>query len=303
MEATLPVDRIYALYSMLVKCGLQLPEPDYDKPYQFVYEVIWAYIQSQQDLSILQAASEPLEYCEDLPSWVPSFHRTFKSFYSFRYTSWDILEPRENPYAGHTEAKHFPRMLQVKGICMGKVTFMKDDETYKVWCRHVCHHSTQASLGGYNASYEQVLLDMFQTLMFPASAVPAVPDGYDNGYAVFRTWIDTYIKPSPNVEDFDDFSYDNSLCPKVVREWIDSTLAKRQLHFCYLLLDNDMIGWARNWCDYGDEVFLLRGADCPFILRKVRENYRLISSAYLPLLDKMQPWQFDGEDVQTITLI
>lgn len=46
MDATLPVDRIYALHSMLVMYGLPLPEPDYNKALEVVYEeTVWAWIQ------------------------------------------------------------------------------------------------------------------------------------------------------------------------------------------------------------------------------------------------------------------
>ncbi|ROV91940.1 hypothetical protein VSDG_07599 [Cytospora chrysosperma] len=69
MDATLPVDHIYALYNMLVMCGLPLPEPDYNKAFEVVYEeTVWAWIQEWQDLSILQTAARPT-HIQNLPSW------------------------------------------------------------------------------------------------------------------------------------------------------------------------------------------------------------------------------------------
>lgn len=70
------IDRIYGLYTFLGVCfDFPLPELDYEKTTAEVFEeVIWAWVRSRSDVSILKLAGRP-EGDDDVPSWVPAWHR------------------------------------------------------------------------------------------------------------------------------------------------------------------------------------------------------------------------------------
>lgn len=332
MDATLPVDRIYALHSLLVRCGLPLPKPDYDKALEVVYEeVVWAWIHSQQDLSIIQTAARPT-HVPNLPSWVPAYHLAFDTFVTdwpaFHHFSWGFMKTEGNPYAGRTEAEHSPKVLRVKGKYIGKITFSWSDiwtsvtrhtTQHRNWCRHV-HVNNAHARGRGSPGYDDALREMFEAIMFPGSSTPAVPDGYDDAFSTFKMWFDVMIDqdlgpaspwaaelpatPPLKGRKADYISQAASRIKHVeaALTWMEPSLQELRF-FAFCVLDNGMMGMANHWCEVGDEVFLLRGADCPFVLRRDGEDYRLVGPTYVPRLYQAQPWRFDGEDVWTITLV
>lgn len=298
MEATLPVDRIYALYSMLVMYGLPLPEPDYNKAFEVVYEeTVWAWIHQWQDLSILQTAASP-EYVQNLPSWVPAYHLSRKGDWArptFDDFSWGSSKTADNLYAGHAEAKHSPGMLTVKGKYIGKVAYcwyslsfnyMRGDKATE-WmplCNYLSVNSSRDSLG-----YDGRLRELFESIVFPRGSEYI----NDDDFSAFKMCFDNMVNTDPNgFQGFDDMADDRM--KKILREVFSCTLC---------ILDNGMMGKVDTWYEVGDEVFLLRGADCPFVLRRDGENYRLVGPAYVHLLYQEQPWRFDGDDVRDITLV
>lgn len=298
MNATLRVDNIYALYSMLVMYGLPLPAPDYNKAFEVVYEeTVWAWIQQWQDLSILQTAARPGQI-QNLPSWVPAYHLPIDLIWelpAFKDYSWGHITFEDNPYAGYAKARHIPKMLKVKGRYIGKVTrgchnFSWDFKTIGeilCWadlCKHLSDESSWESLG-----YDGMLRELFETLAFPRRSEYINEDNF----SMFRSWFGYRFG-----EDHTEFRREGS----EEQNWIEEFEVK--VFPCSLcMLDNGMLGKANGWCRVGDELFLLRGADCPFVLQRDGDNYSLVGPAYVHRVHQTQPWRFDGDDVRDITLV
>lgn len=82
LQATQPIDKIYGLYSILTSyCNLPLAAPDYTKTLEEVFEdTVWAYIRTWKDLSILKLATRPESMRNNLPSWVPVWHKQHPNF-------------------------------------------------------------------------------------------------------------------------------------------------------------------------------------------------------------------------------
>ncbi|ROW06932.1 hypothetical protein VMCG_04118 [Cytospora schulzeri] len=318
LDSMLPVDQIYALHSLLVACGVPLPEPDYTKTLEVVFEeAVWAWIESQQDLSIIQTAARP-NHLENLPSWVPAYHLVDRDLWdnpgrsAFHAFSWSITNYQigDNPYAGHTEAEHCPKMLRVKGRYIGKVAFRKSKvdiwrqslpqrgHIFEQYCWYVRDRISALDPHGYN----EVLRELFETLAFPLEEEHRpIPHGHDSAFSVFKAWFQGIIEVENSSQEESESQSDRDWY-STARRWTYDLCSERQ-HHAFCVLDNGMLGRANGWCEVGDEVFLLRGADCPFALRRDGDNYRLVGPTYVHRLYQAQPWRFDGDDVQQVTLV
>ncbi|ROW17302.1 hypothetical protein VPNG_01389 [Cytospora leucostoma] len=310
LESTLPVDRIYALHALLVSiCGLPLPEPDYNKALEDVFEeTVWAWILSRQDLSIIQTAARPTKI-QNLPSWVPAYHLGHEHFpsdidgkvllrpsISFQCFSWESNSHFcDEQYMGLAGVEKFPRTLRVKGRYIAKVTFSRGETRTDAksgiqkcldWCQHI-HHLKARDPSGHG----DALREMFETITFGSRYISGCPDGYDDNISAFRVWFAFLLGRFP---------WTGGL--QTLIEWMQHPLTY-MLHKAFCVLDNGMMAMANYWCEVGDEVFLLRGADCPFVLRREGDSYRLVGPAYVHRLYQAQPWRFDGDDVQDITLV
>lgn len=188
-------------------------------------------------------------------------------------------------------------MLKVKGKYIGKIAYGwakpynildigMEDRVFREICRHLSDNNPRDSPG-----YDGVLRELFETIMFQSSLGHKVPDGDDRGFSAFRKWFDNEVSPGSGTW------YRRGT---KARTWFPLSHLQSELIY---ILDNGMMGRAKYWCEVGDEVFLLRGADCPFVLRRNGANYRLVGPAYVHRLYQAQPWRFDGDDVQTITLV
>lgn len=113
-----PVDKIYGLYTFLDLCfPFSLPEVDYNKDASEVYEdVIWAWVHSRSDLSILKLAGRPDSVDElHVPSWVPAWHKNHPCFVNAEGPSPEVLQmnfqrlfldmPFSWVYTGRTEMR------------------------------------------------------------------------------------------------------------------------------------------------------------------------------------------------------
>ncbi|ROV96333.1 hypothetical protein VPNG_09042 [Cytospora leucostoma] len=212
-------DRVYALYSVLLMYGLSLPKPDYHKPFELIYEeVIWAYIDSQQELSILQIAARPT-YVQGLPSWVPAYHLEnggfgvassvgqptgsdpHRAYGHFILETCQTFTKTENPYARHAGAQHSPRTLRVAGRYIGKAVFSRGEDRLGSehrlmvcweWCRRV-HESS----GGHTHSpgYNDALLGLYKAMTLKLAELPQVTprSRHEYGFHVFNRWFHTMI--------------------------------------------------------------------------------------------------------------
>jgi hypothetical protein len=216
---------------------------------------------------------------------------------AFHDYSWGYIKTEDNPYSGQAEAKHSPRLLTVKGKYIGKVAYSWCDLYFSALSRlgdrgekwtdlfqHMSDNSSRNSLG-----HNGRIRELSETLMFPRGSEHI----NDVNFSAFKGWLGYNIRRS----------YTGPRRWGLAgKHWIREFEAK--VFPCSLcMLDNGMLGKANPWCEVGDELFLLRGADCPFLLRRDGENYRFVGPAYFYRLYRAQPWRFDGDDVRDITLV
>lgn len=334
-----PLDKIYGLYAILSQCGLPLADPDYSKaPEQLYEETMWTWIESRKDLSILQIAAcrEPVE---GLPSWVPAWHKP-RDTCEDRDFSWEANKDRIRPnqYAGSPNfyATHSPGTLRLRGRYLGVISFdgscardelvcEPDDvetKTYQMWCREVWKRSLVADLG----HFDSMLKDMFETL------VDRYLIRYESDISDFRRWFEIMIypegSPGPWTSELPaELLSAGDRVALAIRElprpttksktnWIADYNAliffisyRRRVEHnkpggrFFFILDTGMMGMARPWFQAGDELFLFPGTDCPFVLRRDGNSHRLIAPAHMARVRDMELRDFDGMDLQDVTLI
>lgn len=347
-----PLDKIYSLHSMLSKCGIPLGNPDYSKsPEQLYEETAWSWIESHQDLSILQIAANR-EPVKGLPSWVPAWHKP-RDIDEEKSFSWNLdgYHLRLKMYAGHSNffALHSPGELHLRGRYLGRITYdgarawkMASEPThhpdtlqdtsitmYQMWCRRVWKHSRGADLG----QFDLMLGQMFETLVNPF-----LRNDPGSDFSAFRRWFEIMIYPDGSPGPWtskvpaDVLSTGDQVAPTLGIGKLPSYLSKKPktdwiqgyinltwvIHVMrdgfsgrdrrpegrfFFLLDTGMMGVARPWFQYGDDLFLFPGSDCPFILRRDGGSHRLVAPAHMARVTEEELSNFDGKDMQEVTLI
>lgn len=90
-----PIDKVYGLYSFFESCFVSsLPGVDYTKTAADVYgTLIWAWVDSRSDLSILKLAARPGHVDElQIPSWVPAWHQKHPSYFNATVSETNLLK-------------------------------------------------------------------------------------------------------------------------------------------------------------------------------------------------------------------
>jgi hypothetical protein len=121
-QSTNPKDKVYALYGLLQKLGITLPEPDYSEEHSledtylgFTHSII----QWHHSLNILLEASGP--WGRNAPSWVPDWSRSYRRVqYSDTGASTGSSPQTHDP--PYTFSRNL-RELTVSGKRVGKVVF------------------------------------------------------------------------------------------------------------------------------------------------------------------------------------
>lgn len=118
LQATQPIDKIYGLYSILTAyCNLPLAAPDYTKTAEEVFEdTVWAYIHTWRDLGVLKLATRPESMRNNLPSWVPAWHKQHPNFArNVRYPQYSHGTHFNWEYSDAEVTSHFGRPLAQSG--------------------------------------------------------------------------------------------------------------------------------------------------------------------------------------------
>lgn len=178
-----PIDKVYGLHTFFGLCfDFPLSDVAYNKTAAEVFqEVIWAWIRSRSDLSILKLAGRP-NLVDDVLSWVPAWHHKHLSIINTEIPdadgfaqglpqllldtplSWTYVEQAGMRVAARNEFEQcgpiatqiYPGELQVlRARYSGKVSFtsaLRDADghfspacmvyTQLTWCRVVLHISS-----------------------------------------------------------------------------------------------------------------------------------------------------------------
>ena len=119
-EATKPDDKIYGLFNVCKRLGFELPAPDYQKPLATVYtEAAQAMLRYGPGLAPLLMACESTSWELGLPSWVPDFSDSFRSWTPSRPPRTALFAKTSPSISGQTAAQYdfieTGRVLRVKG--------------------------------------------------------------------------------------------------------------------------------------------------------------------------------------------
>ncbi|KAI3396476.1 hypothetical protein diail_12096 [Diaporthe ilicicola] len=219
LEAQLPIDKIYGLYSLLTAyCALPLPVPDYNKTAEDVYEeTAWAWITSRRDLSILKLAARA-GHADNLPSWVPAWNQGGSEFLRPLISShFDWVDSEDSGASGSGMLATIPREAEeptpvARMLAPGKLHVLDaryagrvnhaigpdtSFEQYRLsheavhvhlgWCRLV--HNVFARSA---SKYEEALNEMFRSLIYPG--IPGFDPEYNGDLQQrrksFQQWFD-----------------------------------------------------------------------------------------------------------------
>lgn len=228
-ETARPIDKVYGLYTFLGLCfDFPLSDVDYNKTAAEVYsEVIWAWIRSRSDLSILKLAGRPNNF-DDVPSWVPAWHQKHSSIINEERPetddfprglpplvldtplSWTYMEQTGLRVAARNEVERygsiarlvFPGELQVlRARYAGKVSFASalrnvDGSfnpiamayTQLTWCRLILHISS-------SDQREAVILEFFRSIYMSGIKMHDFHSSTteEELLGAFRTWFNFMV--------------------------------------------------------------------------------------------------------------
>ncbi|KAK0649953.1 heterokaryon incompatibility protein-domain-containing protein [Cercophora newfieldiana] len=127
LEATRPEDKIYGLYGICKRLGMELPVPDYSKPLATVYtETAQALLREDTGLELLSWVCESAGWEQGIPSWVPNFSGTMRAWSPSNPPHMVICGRYESNVSGLTkrefEYKLDGQALSVKGRRLDAIT-------------------------------------------------------------------------------------------------------------------------------------------------------------------------------------
>lgn len=251
-----PHDKVYGIYAMLENEGYgNLPEPDYEKPFQQVFEeTVRAIIAFREDLGVLTLAVRPHGPRNDFPSWVPDFTdevQHAESNGSFAGTDFVLgtglhneqpKEWEESKSFKATKTSKFrpandaPGTLTVHGYHLGKVLWrealktVKQRDTKLPWplglnyetirtMRSWCHHV--ASLESSTGRPESAAQNFLEAISLGGSL------GNRTALKVSEKWFDLMLYPNCRRSDIID------LLAHVDTDESDEDVVWNCLHYCW----------------------------------------------------------------------
>jgi hypothetical protein len=310
-EATLPVDKIFGLYSIAKHLGWHLPAPDYKKAVSQVFiEATQCAIQCDQSLGILNFAGRPTSI-EGLPSWAADFdqlpHGTIKPTVDFAAARdstpffWFDATGRQMTLMG--------RMIDVVSTCGRSLdwdaqrTIRKDAVP-----SHAMLEAAWASIRQWIYMLQQHQLDQqqqqqdyklnggsldeaFTRILFMDSSQHRDPATALHLYSILRSQAQSPTTQYPYSESPD---FRNAL-----EYAITSSVGK-----AFALTEGRSLAMVPATARIDDVVVIFAGSNAPFILRQRGEEFLFVGSAHVHgLMMDGERWTGDQADMQEFTLV
>ncbi|KAJ8132959.1 hypothetical protein O1611_g671 [Lasiodiplodia mahajangana] len=149
LDSMVPHDKIFALYGIFTRYGLNLPRPDYSKPVSEIFEAATVGIlQQTNSLGILTLCTREACVTEGLPSWVPDW--AIKSSPNQDTIKDKFLVDREYAATRCTGVVSSKAIgggkLVVRGIIVGRISFLSVSPTIASDGEHL----SKAPYGGFS---------------------------------------------------------------------------------------------------------------------------------------------------------
>ncbi|KAK8859205.1 heterokaryon incompatibility protein-domain-containing protein [Apiospora arundinis] len=286
-ESTLDHDKIYGVYAVLRKAGIEIPEPDYSKPVEDVgRELTWAVILSRKRLDLITSEISG----DKSPTWVPDYisaSRNSSDPDSLVWLQVDTLG-RLSPDLSHDHdaslgskahiAKgQFPTRLAVQGR---RIDIVQSST--------VCSTSYTQDTDTLDLHHFHGFIDICLTQIRA------------------RTKPNSYLESLEIPQDL-----------KVVIGYLDYTVdmhnglglgivqarANVWANWAFLVTKTGYLGRAYRTCQEGDQLWLLAGAANPVILRQTGSEYRYVAPASFYGMMEGELWPENEEELEIIYLI
>ena len=182
LEATRPEDKVHALYGVCKRLGFELPAPDYSKPLAVVYtETARAILRYDSSLEMLTCVCESSGWEKGLPSWVPNFSGSSRSWSPSNPPHLAVFGKGSPAVSCHTQSQFELTLdgqaLRVRGrrldaLCAAGMPWMVD--------------ATENVLGGSGRATEQVLSSFIDCISTWFDVVQAQPNRLVDSWVVMQ---------------------------------------------------------------------------------------------------------------------
>jgi hypothetical protein len=336
LQCSVPHDKIYGLYSILRARGLQLPDPDYDRPLiEILEETARAYTQCKRKLDIFRTTLPPSE-TSGLPSWVPNWLSgesagqltcsdvtgiVIVCFNDFPST---VSACRGALTSTSDTTSQPPGVLAVRGKYVGKIktliagahvgtlpikelsSFHDFISTCTEWCRMI---STAESY----PTGEDPMLAGLRTITSHKGFFPqGKPLDPDHLLLWFKALLNnnTAFETGDLAGPTEPRSHPESDHRKtIIKSTDDMTIAgtiqnyvNYKANYAFFTLHNGYFGSAFRTCCEDDDVYLLAGLDVPCVLRRRGDGFKFVALAHIHGVMRGQLWPGSEDELEYLIL-
>ncbi|KAH0536826.1 hypothetical protein FGG08_006324 [Glutinoglossum americanum] len=315
-QATMKVDKVFALYGMLQELGINLDEPDYRKPVDQVYmNFTRTIINWHRSLDILVEASLP--GLPNAPSWVPNWSEHYYRVTSSPLKAASISSSRFSFSSCGRKLETFSKLVDKIEFCAEPLQEQGDDPfaidtappqlallscfvrnvgALRQWMTYVLQLQPDRTLD----SISQDLLDVTH------SETGLEGEDRYKSHQVFKRWFVVLTA---------DYSSYFSLCSPdlscALTLLTNESLSRYHRERCraiagkrtFFTTSGGRIGTGPLSVQVGDTVAILSGLHVPMVLRRVGSDYQVVGLAYIPGMVLGEGCPGDDADFQALTLV
>ncbi|CAI6092766.1 unnamed protein product [Clonostachys chloroleuca] len=341
LSTTVAQDRIYGLYAVFRRMGINIPEPNYSKSVEEIFEeTARTIISGRENLMILLSCVRPEGYTS-LPSWVPEWTKPYQLPFEypdlsgvvfFRNSKSNSASSASNTSLATAQDKGKLGLrgliiYRIKSRFASSVVGSLDDHVannggleiirvHQQYCRAVQVTSQYSDSDGRIEAAGRTLL---RAHLFKGEELKAALD------PSFRYWYDLMLYPDCTIykpSQVKALAKDSSTgASEVIRDYLlhcassdDKSLEGQvwEIHahilgianYGLLIFDSGHLGLAFHNCREGDVVGLLAGSYLPVILRESGDScHRFVAPAYVHGLMGGEGWPEDESSLIDILLI
>jgi hypothetical protein len=303
-DATMPVDKIFGLYSIAKHLGWHLPVPDYNKPVAQVFvETTQFAIQSDQSLGVLNFSGRPTNI-EGLPSWAADFgqlpHGTIRS-------TADVAAARDStPFfwvdSNGCQITLMGRVIDIISTCGRTLDWEPQSATSRVvvsaraqieaawdtlqqWIYILRQHQQQ----NYNLNGE-FFDEAFKRILFIDSARYRETAEVQRLYCALRNQAQ-----SPTAQ----WPYSGNPEFRSALEYVVTSSGGK----AFAVTEGKRLAMVPATARLDDVVVIFAGSKVPSILRQQGEAFLFVGSAYVHGAMDGELWTGDQSDMQEFTLV
>ncbi|KAI1172378.1 heterokaryon incompatibility protein-domain-containing protein [Nemania sp. FL0916] len=343
LNATVPQDKIFGIYSLLTQMGIEMPEPDYAMSEFDLYEnATRAIIQATGSLNLLSFCIRQDSH-HTLPSWVPDWStkiitKWFPDMGGFSFFDTPAYRATKDAHVNQQQVIQQGK-LTLQGVIIGNIEFISGPsyiedlkgrtlplyyafaEACRKWCQCVASSSPNPD----------VLDSAHRTLFFSHYGYrPDTEAKESNGhFESFSSWFDLMLYPDCATHDVADLktradkyrqsgdtaSWDPHMDPSVelislmLQIYLDredefAHALTDASNYALMILDTGRFARGFHLCAQHDVVALLAGCKFPVALRpNGNGGYRYVAPLYVDGIMFGEAWPENESELVDIVLV